>query len=272
MFKKATNICIFVWMEKIGDIEIRVVGKFGNEELSPGNYDIKHIASILQNVEDLLYPNNKKDRPIISYNIKEGSVKHIFKTAIQTIIGFSAVLSEVQSKNSIDFLELKTARAIENIQYLALQKNYEFQIKTSLKEDFELIINPSTKFIRTENIWVDAELYFYGILKDAGGKSKANIHLDTEDYGYLSIETGEEFLKQREENLLYKKFGVRANGKQNIETGEVDTKSLKLLELINYNPKFDSEYLNSLISKAKKNWKEINADEWLLNLRGGYEA
>jgi len=135
-----------------------------------------------------------------------------------------------------------------------------------------LKINPSTKFFRTENTWVDAEFYFYGILKDAGGKSKANIHIDTSDYGYLSIETGEEFLKEREDNLLYKNYGVRATGKQNMDTGEVDTKSLKLVELIDYNPKFDNDYLKTLINKAKNNWKGIDADEWLLNLRGGYEA
>lgn len=240
--------------------------------MNPDNYDIKYITAILQNVEDLLYPNNKKERPIITYDIKEGSVRHIFKTTIQTVIGFSAVLSQVESNNSIDFLELKTARALENIQKLSLQKNYEFQIKTSLNEDYELIINPQTKYFRTENTWVDAELYFYGILKDAGGKSKANIHIDTTDYGYLSIETGEEYLKRREENLLYKNYGVRAKGKQNIETGEIDYKTLKLLELIDYNPKFDTTYLNELISKAKKNLKGIDSDEWLLNLRGGYEA
>ncbi len=259
-------------MEKIGEIEIRVVGKSGYKDLSPDNYDIKQIAAILQNVEDLLYPNNKKDRPIITYDIKEGSVKHKFKTTIQAIIGFSAILSQVQANNSIDFLELKTARAIENIQNLSRQKNYEFQIKTSLKEDYELTINPSTRFVQTEKTWVEAELYFYGILRDAGGKSKANIHLDTQDYGYLAIETGQEFLKEREENLLYRRFGVRALGLQNLETGEVDTKSLKLLELIDYNPKFDKTYLNSLIEKAKKSWKKINPDEWLIDIRGGYEA
>lgn len=259
-------------MEKIAEIEIRVVGKSGNQNLSPENYDIKHIASILQNVEDLLYPNNKKDRPLITYDIQDGSVRHLFKTSIQTIIGFSAILTQVQAIGSIDFLELKTARAIENIQNLSLQKNYEFQIKTSLNDDYELVINPSTKFFRTENIWADAEFYFYGILKDAGGKSKANIHLDTQDYGYLSIETGEQFLKEREENLLYKNFGVRASGKQNIETGEIDTKSLALIELIDYQPKFDNDYLNSLIKNAKKSWKNINPEEWLLNVRGEYEA
>lgn len=259
-------------MEKIGNIEIRVVGKSGNIDLSPDNYDIKQIAALLQNIEDLLYPNNKKDRPLISYSIQEGSVKHLFKTSIQTVISFSAILLQVSSHNSIDFLELKTARAFENIQKLSLQKNFEFQIKTSLSDNYELSITPKTKFIRTENLWVDAEFYFYGILKDAGGKSKANIHIDTDDYGYIAIETGQVFLQEREENLLYKKFGVRASGKQNIETGEIDTKTLRLIELIDYNPKFDSEYLNKKIINAKGKWKGIDADKWLNELRGGYEA
>ena len=258
-------------MKKIGNIEIRVVGKSGNNDLKPENYDIKHIASLLQNVENLLYPINKKERPLVSYDIQEGSVKNIFKTTIQTIIGFSAVLGQIQEQNSIDFLEVKTARAIENIQNISIQKDYEFQIKTSLKENCELRITPQTKYFRTQNNWVDAEFYFYGILKDAGGKNKANIHLDTADYGYIAIETGKGFLEVQKENLLYKEFGARTRGKQNLDTGEIDTKSLKLIELIDYNPKYDEDYLNQLISKAKKNWKGINANEWLTDIRGGYE-
>lgn len=259
-------------MEKIGDIEIRVVGKSGNMDLTPDNYDIRQIANILQNVEDLLYPNNKKDRPLITYDIEAGSVRHIFKTPIQYIIGFSAILGQIQETNSIDFLDLKTARAIENIQQLSQQKNYHFEFSTSIKKDVELSINPNTKFFRTENLWVDAEFYFYGILTNAGGKSKADIHLDTSDYGSITIETGKDYLEGQEQNLLYKKFGVRASGKQNTETGEIDTKSLSLIELIDYDPKFDSNYLDVLIKKAKRNWKGIDANEWLNNLRGGYEA
>lgn len=259
-------------MDKIGDIEIRVIGKIGKLDLTPDNFDIKHISNILQNVEDLLYPNNKKDRPLITYDIQEGSVKHIFKTPIQYIIGFSALLFQIQSSNSIDFLDLKTAQAIENIQKLSQQKNYEFQIKTSFNKEIGLTINPTTNFFRTVDLWADAEFYFYGVLKDAGGKNKANIHLDTDDFGYLVIDTGQKFLKQQKENLLYKYYGIRASGKQNTETSEIDTKSLKLIELINYNPKFDETYLTMQISKAKRSWKGIDTDEWLKNLRGEYEA
>lgn len=259
-------------MEKIGDIQIRVVGKSGNIALNPDNYDIKHIASLLQNVEDLLYPNNKKGRPIITYDIKQGSVLHVFKTSLQAVIGFNAILSQIRLQNNIDFLELKTARALEEIQKISWKKNYEFQIKTSLAKNFSFNITSSTGFIRTKTTWVDAELYFYGMLKDVGGKNKANVHLDTDDYGYLSIETEEGFLKKRKENLLYKNYGVRAMGKQNVDTGEIDPKSLKLMELIDYDPKFDNEYLETLIVKAKKNWKGINAEDWLTDMRGAYEA
>ena len=47
-------------MKKIGEIEIKVSGKLGNNELSPNNFDIKFIASLLQDIEHLLYPGNKK--------------------------------------------------------------------------------------------------------------------------------------------------------------------------------------------------------------------
>jgi len=144
-------------VNKIGEIEIRVLGKSGNLELNPDNYDIRHIASILQNVEDLLFPNSKKNRPLITYDIKEGSVRHIFKTTVQYIIGFSAILGQIQESNSIDFLDLKTARAIESIQDLSQQKNYEFRFSTSIKENVELSISPQTMLYRSENIWVDAE-------------------------------------------------------------------------------------------------------------------
>ncbi|MEA5259925.1 hypothetical protein VB264_19160 [Arcicella aquatica] len=260
-------------MEKFGDIEIRVIGNYGNIKLSPESYDIKEISLLLQNVEDLLYPINKKDRPLISYNLEKGSVRNVFRTGLQAVISLSAVLTQISHLNSIDFLELKTAQAIENIQALSIQKNYEFEFRTSLRKDneLELRITPQTSFVRTKNIWVDAELYFYGTLTNAGGKSKANIHIDTPDFGSLTIDTSKTFLEGQEENVLYKKYGVRVYGKQNIDTGEIDKSTLTLLELIDFNPKYDDSYLNALIGKAKKNWNGIDANEWLFNLRGTYE-
>lgn len=258
-------------MEKIGSLEIKVDGKIGNQSLKPYNFDIKHLENILKDAEDLLFPENKKDRPIIAYDVADGSVRHIFKTSMQSIIALSAILTQVQKQESIDFLDIKTAKAIERIQNLSIAKDFEFAFKTSFSDKTELTITPSTKFFQAEGLWADAEFYFYGVLKDAGGKSKANIHLDTKEYGYLKINVDKKFLESQDKNLLYKTYGIKASGKQNTITGDIDTSSLVFQELINYNPAYDESYIDNLIAKASPTWGGIDVDSWLADTRGHYE-
>jgi hypothetical protein len=260
-------------VEKIGHIEIRITGSKGNIELSPDNYDIREIITILENAENLLYPGDKKERPIISYNIEQGSVKHILKTSIQYIIGFNAIIGQVSNIQEIDFLDLQTAKAFENLQNIAIKKDYIFSIKTSLENSNEVKVDRTTRYIRTEAIWADAEFYFYGKITNAGGKDKANIHILTADFGTIRIQTPISFLEDYEENLLYKSLGIRALGKQHSSTGEIDTTTLKFLELVDYQPKYDDLYLKGLREKAKKSWLDgIDPDSWLKEIRGGYDA
>lgn len=260
-------------MEKIGYIEIRITGSKGNMDLSPDNYDIKEVISILENAEKLLYPGEKRDRPTISYKIEEGSVKHIFKTSIQYIIGFNAIIGQINQVQNIDFLDIPTAKAFENIQSVAIKRNYAFNIKTSLDNTNEIKVDKTTQYIRTEAIWADAEFYFYGKVTNAGGKDKANIHIVTDELGTIRIQTPISFLEQYDENLLYKAFGIRATGKQNSETGEVDTSTLSFIELVDYQTKYDEQYLKRLRDKAKKSWlSNIEPETWLKNIRGAYDA
>lgn len=251
-------------MEKIGSIQIHVTGSKGNFELTPDNYDIREIVAILENAENLLYPGAKKERPVISYTIEQGSVRHIFKTSIQYIIGFNAILGQVSQLRNIDFLDLSTAQAFENIQEQAAQKDYAFTIKTSIDQSNEVRIDRSTNFKRTEAIWADAEFYFYGKITNAGGKDKANIHIYTSDFGTIRVQTPISFLEEYEDNLLYKNMGIRATGKQHSESGEIDLSSLKFIELVDYTPAYDEKYIKELRNKAKNNWLgSIYADTYL---------
>ena len=56
-------------MEKDGIFVLRISGENHGKELSPKNYDIRELAAILTNVEDILYP-NAKERPIITFELK----------------------------------------------------------------------------------------------------------------------------------------------------------------------------------------------------------
>ncbi|MFZ6013578.1 MAG: hypothetical protein ACOYXT_24780 [Bacteroidota bacterium] len=258
-------------MDKIGFIEIQISGARGNLSLTPDNFDIRELITVLESAEQLLFPNEKKDRPLISYKIEEGSVRHILKTSIQYVIGFNAVLGQVQENKTIDFLDLPTARAIEVFQNMAIRQAYTFLIKTSIPNSNQINISTDTKYFRSEEIWADAEFYFYGKITNAGGKDKANIHLNSEEFGVLLIDIPKDVLEKYESNILYRNFGVRARGMQHSETGEMDRSNLQFVEFIEYEPKYDESYIDNLRQRASSWLKNIDPDSWLREIRGGYE-
>ncbi len=257
-------------MENTGQIEIIIKGRKGNFDLHPDNYDIREVIELLKHAENLLFPNARQERPTISYQIEAGSVKHFIKTTLQAVIGFNAILTQIKADNySIDFLESPTARAFEYFQQVAQKNNYEYEIKTSVSNESSILINKGTKFLRSEDIWVNAEFYFYGIITDMGGKGQANVHVDTKEHGLIKVQASKTMLENYENNPLYKPYGIRATGKQNIKSGDIDKNSLHLVNIIDYNPSSKEEYIKSLIQKAKKSWSDVSdADEWLQDVRG----
>lgn len=260
-------------MNNTGNIEIIVYGTKGKLPIEPDNYDVAEVRQILEQAENLLITGDKKNRPAISYDIQKGFVKHIFKTSMQYIIGFNAIIAQINTEKSLDFLDLPTAKAFEILQNIAIQKNYSLNLQTSLANSAALEITAKTNYHRTASLWVDADFYFYGKITNLGGKEKSNIHLSTADAGTIIIQTPKEFLEQREDNLLYKTYGLHVLGKQNTDTGEIDKSSLQFVELVNYGASYNEDYLYGLQQKAQKSWAGIkDTGEWLRNLRGGYDA
>ena len=62
---------------------------------------------------------------------------------------------------------------------------------------------------------------------------------------------------------------VRAIGRQNILSGELDTSSLQLIELSTYDPTYSEKYLDNLIKQASPKWADVvDADKWVSEIRG----
>ena len=258
-------------MNALGEIEIHIEGKVGAQKLTPALVDIEEIRAILDEAADLLFPTEKRSqRPVISYEIVEGSVRHRFRTLMQTVIGFGAVIAQVGTEGQIDFLHERTAAAIESFQRLAREKDY---VVTLLANQQSLRIDRTTHYERQHQVWVEAEFYLYGELINAGGKNNPNIHLDTKEHGTLRIAVDKDYLKQGEKNLLYKKFGVRVAGRQNLQTFEMDPNSLRFIELLDHDGAYSQAYLDSLLQRAGPAWAGVgDADAWLTELRGGVHA
>lgn len=112
-------------MDALGEIEIRIEGSVGAQKLTPALVDIEEIREILSQASGLLFPAEKRSqRPLISYEIEEGSVRHKFRTVMQSVIGFGAVLTQITSQGQIEFLHERSAVAIGKLQHLAVEKDY----------------------------------------------------------------------------------------------------------------------------------------------------
>lgn len=256
-------------MENQGEIIIHLEGKYGAEPLTPVNYDILLMRDVLAYASDLLNLEKNKNRPAVTFHTESGSVKNVFTVTKQKAVEFASVISLIiANNNSLDALEPKTAMAFENIHKLAVQNDFKIDIHSSQDEQTILRITPETSFKRSENIWVDAEIYYYGVLTNAGGKNKSNIHIETEA-GTLKIDADKDLLSSIQGNPLYKKFGVVTLAKQNVLTGEIDTSSLKLKNLFEFEPKFDMNYLSEKIEASTPIWKNEDVDSFLDYIREG---
>ena len=258
-------------MQNKGQVIIHLAGKYGAEALTPENYDITLMQSVLEYAVALLDLDKRKERPVTTYHIESGSVSNVFTTSKQKAVEFASVLALVVGTSSIDQLDAKTAVAFEGLQKFSIQNNLTVDVYTSESKEHVVHITPSSYYKRTENMWADAEVYYYGTLVDAGGKNKSNIHLDTKD-GLIMIDADKEILANIVGNPLYRKFGVRATAKQNIITGDIDRSSLQLIEMTEFEPKFDMAYLERKIAASTLVWSGIDVDEFLHEIREGSYA
>jgi hypothetical protein len=257
-------------MDLSGHISITIRGKTEKGSINPKDVDIAETKELLSDVELLLYPSKSErdERPKVSYEVKEGSVKNIFHVVTAKAIMFNALMAEVSTRGNLEILDSKQAAIIDKWQRKAYTSNLTYSISSSVAPNIEVLkITKESQFIAPKSNWVNTSVYLYGKIFEEGGLNRVNLHILTEKFGKLAVKATEEQLTTGE-NKLFKIYGVWAKGKQNIESGEL--KDLELLDFITYQPEYDELVLQKAIKRASKNWKNIkDKDAWLSNIRGG---
>lgn len=253
-------------MEEQGYIEVKIEGKVGNKPLKPIDIDISEIKEIISDMEAFLYPTRelKAERPHISYKLEEGSARHLFYLPISAVLFFSSLAGEITKRGNIDFLCPKQAAIIDKFQRKAAENNYDISFVSSTVEEPILRINKTTEFFQVSASYIETEFVLYGKINEEGGNNP-NFHLVTKEYGKLVVKASEQQLLEGEKRL-FKVYGVRAAGKQNLADGK--PYDLKLIDYITYNPNYDEHKLDLLIQRASTQWNAVaNVDTWLQQIR-----
>lgn len=256
-------------MEEQGYIEVKIDGTVGNNKpLKPIDIDISEIKEIISDVETFLYPSRgeKAERPHISYKIEEGSARHLFYLPISGVLLFNGLSAEIMNRENIDFLDNKRAEIIDKFQRRAAEKNLEISFYSSTAKEPILKINKDTEYFKVAATFIETEFILYGKINEEGGNNP-NFHLLTKEYGKLVVSATEQQLLEGEKRL-FKVYGVRARGKQNLADGKPF--DLKLIDYVTYNPNYDEHKLDLLIQRASVTWNTIsNVDAWLQKIRVG---
>lgn len=255
-------------MEEQGYIEVKIDGLVGNKPLKPIDIDIGEIRDIISDVETFLYPTRgeKAERPHISYKIEEGSARNLFYLPISGVLLFNGLSELIANRGNIDFLDSKRAEIIDKFQRKAKERNLEISFYSSSDAKPLLKINQETQFFKIAATYIETEFVLYGKVNEEGG-TNPNFHLLTKEYGKLVISATENQLLEGEKRL-FKVYGVRAKGKQNLVDGKPF--DLKLIDYITYNPDYNEHKLDLLIERASVKWNTVpDVDSWLNQIRGG---
>lgn len=257
-------------MEKTGYISITIKGQTASGQLNPKDIDISETKEMLSDLELLLFPTKteRDQRPTVSFEVQEGSVKNVFYTVISRVIMFTALMTEVNNQQDIELLDSKAAKIIDKWQKKAISTGREYSIASSTSNGNPFItITRNTQYISSQTNWVQTNLYLYGKIYEEGGLNNINLHIVSDRYGKLPIKATEEQLTTGE-NKLFKVYGLWVKGKQNIQTG--DLSDLELINFLKYEPQYDDIALQKLIKKATVGLKKIqDKDSWLKEIRGG---
>jgi len=254
-------ICI---REEQGYIELRIENFQKN--LDPKDIDITEIKNVISDIESFLYPTKeeKRTRPHVSYDIEKGSAKHKFFLPISAVILFNGLTSEINKRESIDFLDYKRQEIIDKFQQVAIKKGLTIEFNSSISQEPTLIINEKSDFKLIIPKFYESEFYLYGEIYQEGGK-KPNIHITTSEYGNLTISATKQQIIEGEKKS-YKPYGVKVHGKKSLEDGKIY--DLKLVEFISYKPVFDKPLLQRAIKSASENLSKIkNLDKWIESLK-----
>ncbi|MDP5169578.1 MAG: hypothetical protein NWR72_04985 [Bacteroidia bacterium] len=257
-------------MLQTGTFVIHIEGQRSGKPLGMDSLDVKDWIDSLQYGTDLLFPEGGKNRPQVSPQVEEGSIKFLFVTAIAAVIQVHALLSKINQTKELGILPQKQIKAIRYFANLARKESLQITLGDTTSLHQGLFLDKNTEFQPDNSAWIQVEPIVWGKVINIGGKTNPNIHLETKEFGTLIIQSSEEELADQKKNRLYHPQQLQIQISQHAHTGEYDSSSARLIKFIDYDEaESNDQYLDRLIEAGSSAWADVqDPDLWLLQQRG----
>ncbi len=230
--------------------------KYGSQYIKPiGDYDYKSIKELDTRVF------SKSDINIMTEVYGEFGTKNEFDLA-----EFSHIYPEWnkfesrinQGFTAREVMEITDFFRNPNTPDIPMFNQSKKLLKIS-KEDFLL-----KKTTDEKGQWIKTDMYLHGEITNVGGKTIANIYIDTDECGTVIAEVDKD--KLTDKNLLYSSYRVLIECEQDYKTRTIRKAKVLMLEPLKQVKDFDT-YMKEKIDIASPNWEGVDLDKWLKSIR-----
>lgn len=236
--------------------------------MHPNELDIRDLKDFLDAASKIMRPEKKDRTETVSLDILDNCITLKLETSSDRLTrNLQDRLTSLEKTRNLSIHPKSFRNGMIQLKKLAKRIKEPIILGTSFAEPDEFFsLDADTFLADNETHWFKTELYVYGKVRNAGG-SKPNIHIETDYYGVLIVDTPLNILETLKENILYHEYGVRVEAEQNTD-GEIKDKRAKFIEFLDYSPE-NSTLLEDLQNgKHQKDWDDItNAVDWIRNLR-----
>ncbi len=237
-------------------------------EASPERVRLSALADFSADVALLLRGSQREIDPgKLEVAVRSGSL------AIQTVPVSAAPilfrdLRSLLVSELLDALDAKRREVLERWQKAARQtRGMAYRISAPFLVRPIVVSADSDYRADDADQWVQVERYVQGQIEDLGGATRANAHVRLADGMLLPVSTERDVLRDDPVNRLYKQAMLRIKAEYNVLTREL--RKAKLVEFVEYAPKFDEADMARLTRRGAQAWKDVpDATAWVDDLRG----
>lgn len=244
---------------------LRVCGSYAADgtPYAPNNIRYQLLKSQVDSWKDLLA---EGEDPIIQF--EEGSLRIVFMLAAAAYAALTADIDTLLQGRTEGLNLPSRLKWYKKISTEA-QNGIEYRLERADGTEIATINRENSSKLRkttTRSYLLDMETELEGIVVDAGGQGKPNIHMETRR-GKYTVSATREQLSKIEGNILYKQIRLAVACKYDLTANT--TRDYVLKDIVELSDDIEEEAVNAVIAHGTEVWKDVEDPyKWLAEMRG----